>query len=66
MLQVDGPLKGVSLGTYVFGDEKQLWSVDENDTMKAVAGTSICASNFSNRNGIVVKGCENNQDKNDK
>ena len=66
MLQVDGPLKGVSLGTDVFGGEKQLWSVDENDMMKAVAGTSICASNFSNRNGIVVKGFENNQDKNDK
>ena len=36
------------------------------NVMKTVAGTSICASNFTNRNGIVVEGCENNLDQNDK
>ena len=50
----------------MFGNKKQLWTVDEMNVMKTVAGTSICASNFTNRNGIVVEGCENNLDQNDK
>ena len=66
VLQVNGPLERVSLGTYVFGDEKQLWTVDDNGIMKTVAGTSICASDFINRNGIVIEVCENNQYQNAK